>query len=159
MVTTAHDRKVKISITLLRVLIGWHFLYEGIVKLYNPEWTSFGYLASAQGPFKSIFYSLTAPSIIDWVDNLNVTALLVVGITFLLGIFEKKGALVGICLLGLYYLAHPSFPGIQQINVEGNYWLVNKNLIELVACIVIYNYPTARFFGLGLFRKRKLIKK
>ena len=96
MVTTAHDRRVKISITLLRILIGWHFLYEGIVKLYNPEWTSFGYLASAQGPFKSIFHSLTSPSLIDWVDTMNVTALLVVGITFILGIFEKKGALVGI---------------------------------------------------------------
>ncbi len=158
MVTAAHDRKVKISITLLRILIGWHFLYEGIVKLYNPEWTSFGYLASAQGPFKSIFHSLTAPSLIGWVDPLNITALLVVGITFILGIFERKGALVGIILLSLYYLAHPSLPGVQQINVEGNYWLVNKNLIELVACILIYNYPTAHFFGLGRFRKGQLTK-
>ncbi|WP_420601181.1 DoxX family membrane protein [Flagellimonas sp.] len=158
MVTTAHDRRVKISITLLRIFIGWHFLYEGIVKLYNPEWTSFGYLASAQGPFKSIFHALTSPAIIDWVDTLNVTALLVVGITFILGIFEKKGALIGIGLLSLYYLAHPSLPGVQQINVEGNYWLVNKNLIELVACILIYNYPTAHFFGLGHFRKRQLTK-
>ncbi|MGX1930896.1 DoxX family membrane protein [Flagellimonas sp. 2504JD4-2] len=156
MVATAQDRRVKISITLLRILIGWHFLYEGIVKLYNPEWTSFGYLASAQGPFKSIFHSLTAPSVIDWVDTLNVTALMVVGITFILGIFEKKGALVGIGLLCLYYLAHPSLPGIQQVNVEGNYWLVNKNLIELVACFVIYNYPTAHFFGLGRFYKRNI---
>ncbi|MEX0313971.1 MAG: DoxX subfamily, partial [Allomuricauda sp.] len=85
-----------------------------------------------------------------------VTALLVVGITFILGIFERKGALVGIGLLCLYYLAHPSFPGIQQVNVEGNYWLVNKNLIELVACIVIYNFPTAHFFGLGHFYKRNI---
>lgn len=156
--STITDRKVKISITLLRILIGWHFLYEGVVKLYNPEWTSLGYLASAQGPFKPIFSSLTNPSVIGWVDTLNMTALLVVGITLLLGVFEKKGALVGIGLLLLYYLAHPSFPGVSQINVEGNYWFVNKNLIELVACLVIYNYPTGHFFGLGYFYKKRLTK-
>ena len=51
--------ELKDSIVLLRVLIGWHFLYEGIIKLYNPEWTSFGYLASAQGPLKPFFTALT----------------------------------------------------------------------------------------------------
>lgn len=158
MTQTYKDRKVKISITVLRILIGWHFLYEGIVKLYNPEWTSMGYLASAQGPLKSFFSSLTHASIIGWVDMLNMVALILVGITLILGVFEKKGALVGIGLLSLYYLAHPSFPGVHQINVEGNYWFVNKNLIELVACVLIYNYPTGHFFGLGYFKRGRLTK-
>ncbi|MEM9647267.1 MAG: DoxX family membrane protein [Bacteroidota bacterium] len=156
-----HDskaHKVKVWITVLRILVGWHFLYEGIVKLYNPDWTSFGYLASSQGPLKPFFSMLTHPSIITWVDALNMTALLVVGITLILGIFEKKGALVGIGLLSLYYLAHPSLPGLHQLNVEGNYWLVNKNLIELVVCILLYHYPTGYYFGLGYFRKERLTK-
>nr|WP_299383971.1 DoxX family membrane protein [Allomuricauda sp.] len=153
MAHTSNDRWVKISITILRILVGWHFLYEGVVKLYNPEWTSFGYLASAQGPLKPLFTMLAQAPVLDWVDTLNVVALITVGITFLLGIFEKKGALVGIGLLALYYLAHPSFPGFPQINVEGNYWLVNKNLIELMVCVLIYNFPTGQFFGLGYFIK------
>ena len=141
------------SITLLRILIGWHFLYEGVVKLYNHEWTSFGYLATAQGPLKPVFTMLAQEPMLQWVDVLNMVALLTVGITLLLGIFERKGALVGIGLLSLYYLAHPPLPGIHQINVEGNYWIVNKNLIELVACILLYNFPTGQFFGLGYFKK------
>lgn len=149
---------VKRSVTLLRILIGWHFLYEGIIKLYNPDWTSFGYLATAQGPLKPFFTALTSDSIIGWVDTLNVVALLLVGITFTMGIFERKGAIVGMGLLAMYYLAHPSFPGMPAVNVEGNYWFVNKNLIELVACVVIYNIPTGHFFGLDHFRKKKLIK-
>ena len=24
--------------TFLRIVIGWHFLYEGIAKLFNPNW-------------------------------------------------------------------------------------------------------------------------
>lgn len=146
------------SITLLRMLIGWHFLYEGVTKLYNPEWTSFGYLASAQGPLKPVFTMLAQEPMLQWVDVLNMVALLTVGITLLLGIFERKGALVGIGLLSLYYLAHPPLPGIQQMNVEGNYWIVNKNLIEMVACILLYIFPTGQFFGLAYFRKGRLTK-
>lgn len=149
--------KSKWVITLLRVLIGWHFLYEGIVKLYNPDWTAFGYLASAQGPFKSIFSALANDSLIGLVDTLNMAALVVVGITLLLGVFERIGTILGIGLLAMYYLAHPPFPGSIQLNVEGNYWIVNKNLIEIVALLLLYYMPTGHLFGIKALRKQKLM--
>ena len=31
-------------LVLLRVAIGWHFLYEGVVKILNPGWTAAGFL-------------------------------------------------------------------------------------------------------------------
>ncbi|MAU16911.1 MAG: DoxX subfamily [Muricauda sp.] len=151
-----NQNKLKASVVLLRVFIGWHFLFEGVVKMYNPEWTSFGYLATAQGPFEGLFTMLIGDSTIGWVDTLNIIALMIVGVTFILGIFERIGAIVGVGLLALYFLAHPPFPGLAQMNVEGNYWLVNKNLIELVACIVIYQLPTGEYFGLDYLRKNKL---
>ena len=148
--------ELKDSIVLLRILIGWHFLYEGIIKLYNPDWTSYGYLASAQGPLKPIFTALTSQTMIGWVDGLNMAALIIVGLTLTLGFFEKTGAFIGMGLLALYYLAHPSFPWLAEVNVEGSYWFVNKNLIELVACMVIYQFPTAQYFGLSrLFGNNK----
>jgi len=147
---------LKGTVVLLRILIGWHFLYEGIIKLYSPDWTSFSYLASAQGPLKQFFYAMANVSIIDWIDTLNVVALILVGLTFILGVFEKKGAIIAIGLLAMYYLAHPPFPWLVQINTEGNYWFVNKNLIELVACLVIYQIPTGNYFGLNrIFNKSK----
>jgi len=149
---------LKDSVVLLRIFIGWHFLYEGIIKLYNPDWTSMGYLASAQGPLKPLFSALTNEGILSWVDGLNMAALLVVGLTFTLGIFEKKGALIGIGLLALYYLAHPSFPGLIQLKAEGNYWFINKNLIELAACMVIYQLPTGNYFGLERFFNRNKVE-
>lgn len=150
--------KVEWIVILLRVLIGWHFLYEGIVKMYNPDWTAFGYLATAQGPLKSVFSALANESVIGWVDTMNMLALVMVGITLLLGVFERIGAVVGIGMLAMYYLAHPPFPGLTQLNVEGNYWLVNKNLIELVALVLIYHVPTGQRFGLAYFKKNKLAK-
>ena len=147
---------LKDSVVLMRIFIGWHFLYEGIIKLYNPDWTSFGYLASAQGPLKPVFSTLTNEGVIGWVDGLNIAALIVVGLALTLGIFEKLGAIVGIGLLALYYLAHPPFPWLMQVNVEGSYWFINKNLIELVACIIIYQLPTGTYFGLRrVFNKNK----
>lgn len=149
-------RSMNRSVVFLRLLIGWHFFYEGVIKLYNPEWTSFGYLASAQGPLKQVFAAMANESMINWVDSLNVVALIVVGLTFILGVFEKKGAIVGIGLLAMYYLAHPPFPWLVQLNTEGNYWFVNKNLIELAACLVIYQLPTGDYFGLNrVFKKNK----
>jgi thiosulfate dehydrogenase [quinone] large subunit len=47
-----------------------------------------------------------------------------------------------------------------QIKVEGSYWFVNKNLIELAACLVIYQFPTGKYFGLQyLFDKKKGVTK
>ncbi|NAY93295.1 DoxX family membrane protein [Muricauda sp. JGD-17] len=159
MTNEINGKKVSATIVVLRILIGWHFLYEGVVKMYNPEWTSFGYLASAQGPLKPIFTTLTAEAVIGWVDTLNMVALLLVGITLISGFLERMGSLVGIGLLSLYYLAHPSLPWLQQLNVEGNYWLVNKNLIELVVCVLLYYYPTGHIFGLTYFTRKKELTK
>ena len=38
-----------------------------------------------------------------------------------------------------------------QVNTEGSYWIVNKNLIEAVACLVLFYYPTGAVFGLPRF--------
>lgn len=148
MIRIRNEKYLKNSMILLRLFIGWHFLYEGIIKLYNPDWTSFGYLASAQGPFRPLFLWMTNDSLIGIADWGNMLALTFVGLTLVLGIFEKWGAFVGACLLAMYYLAHPSLPWVTQLNVEGSYWFINKNLIELIACVVIYQIPTAQFFGL-----------
>ena len=146
--------RLKTSVVVLRILIGWHFLYEGVIKLYDPDWTSFGYLASAQGPLKQFFMAMTNDAIINWTDGLNIAALIIVGLTLIFGIFERIGAIIGIGLLAMYYLAHPPFPWLEQIRTEGNYWFVNKNLIEMTALMVIYQLPTSDYFGL-----KRIIKK
>ena len=45
------SRSAMIALTVLRVVVGWHFLYEGIAKLTLPAWTAAGYLKQARGPF------------------------------------------------------------------------------------------------------------
>jgi thiosulfate dehydrogenase [quinone] large subunit len=144
------------ALVLMRILIGWHFLYEGIIKAYNPSWTSKGYLLSAS-ILKTFFAWLAADSRISVIDNLNIIGLIAVGISLLIGIKVKWGCIGGMLLLLLYYLAHPPFPDLPQGPSEGSYWIVNKNLIEMSALFVIYQFPLATVFGLeNLLSKNKL---
>ena len=40
------SRSQMIAVVVLRILIGWHFLYEGLSKLMNPGWSAAGYLST-----------------------------------------------------------------------------------------------------------------
>lgn len=145
------------AIILLRIFIGWHFLYEGVIKLFNPNWTAKYYLLSSEGFAKPFYTWLTGDGMIGIIDFLNVAALVLVGLTLVLGIFERLGAVVGIGLLLLYYFAHPAFPGLAQTGTEGSYFLVNKNLIEAAALYLIFYCPTGQYFGLsGLMKPTSL---
>jgi len=42
-------------IVLLRMVIGWHFLYEGVSKLLTPSWSSVAYLCQARWPLDYLF--------------------------------------------------------------------------------------------------------
>ncbi len=143
------------ALVFLRVLIGWHFLYEGVIKLYNPSWTSKAYLLSSEGIFKSLFVSLAGDGIVGFVDGLNIAILMVVGLCLILGMMTKQAAVLGAFLLLLFYVSHPAFPGMNQGPSEGSYWIVNKNLIEMAALFVLYLFPTGNYFGLAIFFGKK----
>jgi thiosulfate dehydrogenase [quinone] large subunit len=142
------------SLVLLRLLIGWHFLYEGVIKVYSTTWTAKGYLLSASF-FQPFFQWLASESILPAVDVLNIFILLVVGASLLIGFRTKWACLAGISLLLLYYLAHPAFPWLPQGPSEGSYWLVNKNLIEAAALLVLALFPTEKRFGIERMFKTK----
>ena len=59
----------KLMLVLLRVTIGWHFLYAGLDKLTNPDFTSAAFLGQSKGPFAQKFYDLVPD--IDGVERLK----------------------------------------------------------------------------------------
>jgi thiosulfate dehydrogenase [quinone] large subunit len=143
----------------LRMLVGWHFMYEGLAKITNPFWTSAGYLEQSQGWFEDQFLALaTSPGALTVVDYLNQWGLLLVGLALLIGAFARPAALAGALMLLLYYVAAPPFPGLEySIPTEGSYMIVNKILVELAALLVIFAFPTSRQVGLDrlIFRRRQ----
>lgn len=49
----------------LRLVIGWHFLVEGLEKLHTPSWSSEGYLREASGPLAPRFRALAGDRLAD----------------------------------------------------------------------------------------------
>jgi len=138
------------ALVALRMLIGWHFFYEGLTKLLNPYWTSAGYLSEAQWWFQSMFLNLAAnPSALAVVDFLNAWGLVFIGLGLMLGCLTRAATIAGIVLLALYYIAAPPFVGYAySMPAEGSYLIVNKVLIELAALLVTLAFPTGRLVGL-----------
>lgn len=147
-----------VALVSLRMLIGWHFLYEGVAKLTNPYWTSAGYLQESKGWFSELFVDLANnPGALAWADNLNQWGLLLIGLALLVGVFSRTAAFAGVIMLALYYLAAPPFPTLEYaMPAEGSYLIVNKVLVELAALLVVMAFPTAHRIGLDrlLFRNR-----
>jgi thiosulfate dehydrogenase [quinone] large subunit len=139
-----------IAITVLRVLIGWHFLYEGIAKLSSPSWSAAGYLKQARGPFADLFKSLAAkPDLLANADLITMWGLTAVGLLLILGLFTRLASLGAIGFIVLFYLCNPPFVGyFYSIPTEGSYLIVNKNLVELGALVVVLVTGSGRFAGL-----------
>jgi len=144
-------------LVILRILIGWHLLYEGIAKLVNPYWSSVGYLMESKGIFSFFFTWLSQnPDLVKIVDFLNIWGLIIIGLCLILGLFTRIFTIAGIVLVSLYYLSHPPFVGFKySAPTEGSYLIVDKNLIEIFAMCVLYVFPTGKIIGLDRFIFKK----
>ena len=153
-----------IAITVLRVVIGWHFLYEGYTKLLQPAWgrsgapvaawSSAGYLKAATGPLADVFHSLGNASWIGTLDLIVAALLVAVGLSLMLGFFTQAGCAAALGLLAMFYLS--AIPmGLPEARAEGTYLIVNKNLIEAAGVVVLAAFRTGRIAGLDSYWARR----
>jgi thiosulfate dehydrogenase [quinone] large subunit len=147
------------ALVTLRLLIGWHFFYEGLAKLVNPYWTSAEYMDQASWLFAGLFKDLAAsPAAVTVVDALNVWGLMAIGLGLIVGLFTRTATAAGVFVLVLYYIVAPPFVGLDYaMPTEGSYLIVNKVLIEAAGMLVLLAFPTGHLVGLDglVFRKRQ----
>jgi uncharacterized membrane protein YphA (DoxX/SURF4 family) len=55
----------RVFLVLLRLAIGWHFLFEGVEKLNSDSWTSEVYLREASGPAAPLFHWLAGDPLVE----------------------------------------------------------------------------------------------
>lgn len=144
----------------LRLLIGWHLLYEGLSKLLIPNWTSMGFLKESQWILSEFSnWIISHNGILNAVDFLNTWGLIAIGTGLILGFFTRAAAISGAILLIIYYLNSPPLIGLEySLPTEGNYLIVSKTLIESVALIALAVFPSGSLAGLDIlvfrFRNR-----
>jgi thiosulfate dehydrogenase (quinone) large subunit len=153
------------ALIALRTVIGWHFLYEAYYKIASPAWspdggplapwTSAGYLKGASGPLARLFHWMINHGWTNWLDRGVKIALLLIGLSLILGFLTRYGAIGALFFLSLFYLLYVPTIGVPQPGSEGTYLIVNKTLIEAVAVAVLLVFDTGRIAGLDLLLNRR----
>lgn len=149
-----------LALVVLRTLVGWHFLYEGFVKLWLPgwrrdgaplpPWSAAGYLKAASGPFAGLCHSLARSSWLPIVGWAIAVGLVLVGLSLMLGLFTQVGGCGALILLALFYLSNVPTLGVPVAGAEGAYLFVDKNLVEAAAVFALLAFRTGRVAGLDM---------
>ncbi len=86
---------------------------------------------------------------LDWLDWLTRWGLTAMGACLMIGLFTRLACLAAAGFLLLTYLTISPFPWLPESPMtEGNYFFVNKNLIEMLALLVLATTPSGRWLGL-----------
>lgn len=107
-------------------------------KLLTPE-------QLARGPVRMPATKL------DRINQQTMWGLTILGTLLLVGLGTRIAAVGGAVLLTLFYLAMPPWPGVPEVPGPEHSFIVNKNLIEVIALLAIAALPTGQWFGLDAF--------
>ena len=86
---------------------------------------------------------------IEQANFLTKWGLAICGGLMVVGLFSQLACLGGAGLLAMFYFSLPPWPGLPPVpGTEGSYLIVNKNLIEMIACLALASMPTGAWGGL-----------
>jgi len=187
-----------ILFTVLRIAIGWHFLWEGCIKFANPTWSAKGYLEGSWGPLAPIFHGMAnltiqdtpilcwfagattakLPWILSIVDISIPWLLLIAGLGLMLGFCSRLSIGLAMSLLAFFVVATPAYEfiipdaaadwklfslslehaqwsGKPAFFCEGSYFLISKNVVELIALAALLTLDLRRLYGVdSLFQEK-----
>lgn len=130
--------KQTLLFTILRVAIGWHFFWEGWIKLCNPVWTAAGYLKGSWGPFSPIMQGMADLTvkhtwILNWfstkqneeytwmlsiINTLMPWMLLLAGLGLMFGFLSRYSIWLAMGLLVMFISATPAYDTVLTPSIE-----------------------------------------
>jgi len=111
-------------------------LHDNVEGLATPE------QRAAVSPLKPKWTSL------DRTNMLTMYGLFAIGVCLIAGLFTPFAAVCAAAFLAMIYLSMPPWMGTPpNPKAEGHYWIVSKNLIEMIACLVIATTPSGYWMG------------
>ncbi len=131
----------RVTLLLLRLALGWLFLYSGVTKVLDPTWSSVGYLKGAQ-TLPGVYAAMTSPSVLPVIDAVNAWGQALLGISLILGLFVRLSSVLGAVLMLLYYLPVLKFPYV------AHGFLVDDHIIYGLALLYLAAVRAGRTFGL-----------
>lgn len=120
-------------------------LREAAIKIATPE------QVESAGPF------LPPMRQFDYMNKVVTYSVWLIGLCLILGFLTRLSALgAAVFLLNIYFCI-PPWPGLPESpRWEGHYFIVDKNMVEAIACLALVFLPTGHWVGLdALFFGRR----
>lgn len=139
-------KKQKTIILILRLALGFLFLYAGLTKM-TEGFSAAGYLNNAtNGPLADLFTNLAGNKIVDllviWGETL-------IGAALLMGIFLRFACAMGILQMTLFYLS----------SMPPEHGPINDQFIYALVFLTLAVFTAGRYYGLDAYlEKSKFFK-
>jgi len=138
----------KLILFLVRISMGWLFLYAGLTKVLNPGWSAAGYLGNAK-TFAGFYNWFLQPGILPFTNFINEWGLTLLGASLLLGVLVKYSGYLGALLMLLYY-----FPSLDFPKIGANSYLVDEHIVYALVLIYMVLARAGDHWGInGIFKK------
>ncbi|MCC7304364.1 DoxX family protein [bacterium] len=124
-----------VALFILRLVFGWLFLYSGVSKLLDPNWSAESYLAGAKN-FTAFYDFLMTPALMPFSNGLNAWGQTLIGLSLVSGIALQLSSLSGALLMILYYLPL-GFPYPNSYS-----FVVDEHIIYAAALVVIATFAS-----------------
>jgi thiosulfate dehydrogenase [quinone] large subunit len=137
---------------LLRVAMGWIFVWSGFDKLLG-DWTSAGFLVNGtQGPLEGWFTDLgTNSAAVDVIDGLVVWGQILIGITLILGVGTRFSLFWAGAMMFMFYIAQ--FP-------PANNPFLDEHIVYIGLFLLLGALGAGRILGLdALIEKLPLVRR
>lgn len=85
--------------------------------------------------------------------------LVVFGSLLMLGLFSRVAALGAATMLISFYLAMPPWPGVPPAPGPEHSLIIDKNLVEALACLALAATPSGRWIGLDSLVRKYLLRR
>ena len=138
-----------VAAALMRMAIGWHFLYEGLWKLMQEDgWSCRSYLDAAQGPLAPVFTWMASQTWLVATGNWSVMlGLVAIGLSLISGVLSRVAALFGVALMAMFYCCQPPEPFAEAFSgADGRFFIFDRNAIEAIGLLFVAATPCWRGF-------------
>jgi len=139
---------------LLRVTIGWTFLYAAIHHFGDGKFVA-GFLSHTK-TFHDIYAPFTDPSIAAVLTFFVEYGHLLIGLSLITGLLVRASAPFAIALMLLYWTAHMDFPYIENANS----YLVDFHIVYAIGLVYLMVKHAGHVWGLdGWISRLEFVKR
>jgi thiosulfate dehydrogenase [quinone] large subunit len=130
-------------IFVLRVLVGWTFLYAGSWQVLQ-NYSAAGFLGHVK-TFHDFFAYFTAPAVMPYTDFLMKWGHLLIGLSLVSGLMVRISGPFAILLMVTYHFAHMDWPYIEEGHLN---LFVDFHLVYAVVIAYLIAHRAGHVWGL-----------